>query len=261
MSTQNHYTFGDNARAADRLLRLARVFEQRSRELIERFAPPGLALAIDLGAGPGHTTRLLHEASRAQRTIGVEASDRYLEQARAHAPPGVELVQEDITRPSGDVPQGGLVFCRFVLTHVSDPGATIRGLRRYVVAGGLLLLQETSHLDASHPALARYYELVGQMQSHYGQRLHIGRELAELAHDAPFDVVAGGIRRFERAASAMATLHAQNIATWKTDAFAQRHFDPVELAELERRLTDIANGAEPAGDVRVGLGELVLRAS
>lgn len=259
MTTQNQYTFGDSERAARRLELLARTYEEPSRSLIERYRPPDLPLAIDLGCGPGYTTRLLHEASRARRTLGLEASDRYLAQARAAAPPGVEFEQEDVTRLRSDVPAAGLVFARFLLTHLDDPAAAVRGFRALVADGGCLLLQETAHLHGSHPAFVRYYELVAELQAHYGQVLYIGQELPRLVEGAPFQVVHFAVRRFERAAATMAELHVQNLRTWRKDPFAARAFDAAELDELETQLAAIAEGRISPRPSELGLGELVLR--
>lgn len=259
MTTQNHYTFGDTERAARRLELLAKAYEAPSRRLLERFSPTGLDLALDLGAGPGHTTRLVHAASRAQRTIGLEASERYLEQARAGADAGIEFLREDVTSPSAAVPAAGLVFSRFLLTHVHDANAALHAFRNLVRPGGLLLLQETAHMESSHPALARYYELVGQLQANYGQQLCIGQELERFALGAPYRIVHSTVQRFEQPAQTMAEIHLQNLRTWRTDAFAQRAFDRVELDRLECSLEAIVSGAERAEPVAIGLGELVLQ--
>ena len=259
MTTQNHYTFGDSTRAGDRLSLLARAFEEPSRALIERFRPQGLERAIDLGAGPGHTTRLLHAASRARCTIGVEASEKYLLLAREQASPDIQFVRDDVTAPAGVVAPAALVFCRFVLTHVQEPAAAVRAFASYVAPAGVLLLQETAHLESSNEALARYYELVGQLQAHYGQTLYIGQELPRLAQGAPLSVVHSEVRRFERPARLMAELHVQNLRTWRTDSFASQAFDAQELSDLECRLQAIADGSERAGSVSIGLGELALR--
>ena len=67
----NQYAFGDGPAAARRLDLLAELFEPASRTFLERVAglaggdgpagpagrPPGVA--VDVGCGPGHTTRLV----------------------------------------------------------------------------------------------------------------------------------------------------------------------------------------------------------
>jgi trans-aconitate methyltransferase len=258
MTTSNHYTFGDGAEAARRLEMLARAYEEPSRRLLERFRPLALEVALDLGSGPGHTTRLLHDVSGARRTVGLEASQRYVDQARVAAKKGVEFMREDVTAPSDAVPLAGLVFSRFLLTHVSDPSAVLRAFRRIIEPGGLLVLQETARMESSHPALARYYELVGQLQAHYGQSLYIGRDLSRYAVGAPYRVVHSTVQYFEQPAPTMAKIHLQNLRTWRTDPFAEHSFDRSELDGLEQGLDAIAEGASVAQAVAIGLGELVL---
>src|SRR4051794_17612598 len=68
------YAYGDSDLAAERLALVATVFEPTSREFVQAAAPRSPALAVDLGCGPGHTTRLLHEATGAARTLGLDAS-------------------------------------------------------------------------------------------------------------------------------------------------------------------------------------------
>lgn len=114
-------------------------------------------------------------------------------------------------------------------------------------------------MQASHPALARYYELVAELQAHYGQVLYIGQELERLAQGTPFQVVHFAVRRFERPTTTMAELHVQNLRTWRTDPFASRAFDAAELNDLERQLVALADGTQPAAPVEIGFGELVLR--
>lgn len=258
MTTQNHYTFGDSERAARRLLLLANAYEEPSRALLEKFRPEQTELALDLGCGPGHTTRLVHRVVRPRRTIGIEASDRYLKQARESEEPGVEFMQADVTAPV-DVLAAGLVFSRFLLTHVSDPTAALCAFRPLVAPGGALILQETANMESSHPALARYYELVGQLQAHYGQTLYIGRELDRFAASAPYEVAYSSVRHLEQAAPVMAEIHLHNLRTWRTDRFAQSSFDPAELNDLEASLQRIVSGEEAAPTVAISLGELVLR--
>jgi hypothetical protein len=151
------------------------------------------------------------------------------------------------------------VFSRFLLTHLHDARAALAGFRALLAGGGTLLLQETAHMQATHTALARYYELVAQLQAHYGQVLYVGQELERLAQGSAFEVVHFAVRRFERSAATLAELHVQNLRTWRSDAFASRAFDAQELNELERQLAALAAGGVPAAPVEIGFGELVLR--
>src|SRR5262252_1634950 len=84
--SQPHYTFGDNDLAAERLRLLAEAFAPSSRAFLARLAREPAAVAVDLGCGPGYTTALLASLTGAQRTVGLDASARFIERARAQAP-------------------------------------------------------------------------------------------------------------------------------------------------------------------------------
>ena len=121
---QNRYTFGDSARASRRLGLLARAYEPETRALIGRTGGQRCDLAVDLGCGPGHTTRLLHELLGPERTVGLDSSERYVAEARASSPPGVEFIRHDVAREPWPLPAAEVLLCRFLLTHLDDvPGA------------------------------------------------------------------------------------------------------------------------------------------
>ena len=96
------YAFRDGDLAASRLDMVARIFDKPSREFVaaataDLTAAPNLA--VDLGCGPGHTTKLLAAITGAGRTIGLDNSEHFLELARAGAAPGVDYLRHDLTRP------------------------------------------------------------------------------------------------------------------------------------------------------------------
>lgn len=257
---KNHYTFGDSDRAKRRLALLARAYSDATRAFVARHAPAGLDTILDLGCGPGHTTRLIREVSGSRRAVGIDASPAQIEAARSESCDGTEYVCHDLLELPYPVPPARLVFSRFLLTHVSDARDALTRFRQLVAPGGALLLQETSHLRAAQPAIARYYELVGDLQAHYAQELYIGSKLADLARDTPFGVEHFADRRFTQPAAVMAELHALNVGTWKDDPYARVAFDRAELEDLEARLFAIASSNDASTPVEVGLGELVLRA-
>jgi trans-aconitate 2-methyltransferase len=250
------YTFGDNPTAAERLALLAEVFEPATRDLLTGWAPGQVEAAVDLGCGPGYTTRLVHAVTGARRTTGVERSEQFLEAARAVAVPGIVYLRHDVTVLPLPVPPAQLVHARFLLTHLANPADALRGWTTALAPGGRLVVQETARLTSATPALRRYYELVAEVQRAHGQALEIGDRLADLAIGSGARVLHAGARRLRPPVAAMARLHALNLRTWRTDP-AAGHLDPGELDALDTELTAIAGGA-PAEPIEHDLGELVL---
>jgi len=257
MTQHSHYTFGDSELSAQRLAALAEAYGPSTRAFLRRFRGERPRLALDLGCGPGHTTRLLHEEVGAERTIGVDSSEAHLERARRDPEPGLSFVQHDLTQRSEALGGADLVFVRFLLTHLAEPVRVLRSWAELLTDSGRLLVQETSRLESDEPALARYYELVGALQHHYGQALHIGRDLASLAERAGLFVQHFEEEQLVQPARVMARLHALNLRTWSQDAAARQLFDARELERLGQELGAIAAGEQPAAPVRADTGLLV----
>lgn len=251
------YTFGDGQLAAERLERLAALFAPAQRALLAEHAFRAPALAYDLGCGPGHTTRVLAAAVAPRWLIGLDTSQRYLELARRLSPPEIEYRHADVTALDPELPTAELVYVRFLLTHLAEPDAALAHVARLLARGGRLLVQETATIASEHPVLARYYELVGELQRRHGQRLEIGRELGALVDPALYRVVRAAPRELELDGRRMARLHAMNLPTWRTDP-AARSFDPDELDRLGAALQALADDPDARVHVRYALGELVL---
>jgi trans-aconitate 2-methyltransferase len=259
-ATINTYTFGDTPTAADRLRLLAGVFEPVTVELLRRWAPPRPSHVVDLGCGPGHSTRLLHHATGARHTTGVERSTTYVAQARRERVAGVTFVEHDVTNVPLPVPPADLVFVRFLVTHLSDPAQALRGWATVLRSGARMIVQETAALTSNAPTLARYYELVADLQRHHGQDLNVGARLGQLTAGSRLRVVHDAVQVFWPPVQAMARLHALNIQTWRQEPYARATFDAAELDDLGERLTQLAVSAPPDAAIEHTLGELVVEA-
>jgi SAM-dependent methyltransferase len=250
------YTFGTSPDAARRLALLADLFEPRTRDLLTRWVPRSPEHAVDLGCGPGHTTRLLHEVTGSARTTGVERSADFLAVARARAAPGVGYVEADVTRPL-PVEPADVVHARFLLTHLAAPRDALPGWAAALRPGGRLVLHEVAALDSADPTLHRYYELVAALQRHHGQALDIGVRLAALGTAAGLAVAHADIVAWQPAPAAMAALHVLNLRTWRRDPFVAGTVAPAELDSLDADLVAIARGRSCAR-VEQSLAEVVL---
>ncbi len=135
-----------------------RIFEELQhkpldRQLLDRFAASvrDVGPACDMGCGPGHVARYLHE--RGLQVCGVDLSPVMVERAR-HLTPGVDFRPGDMM--ALDVPDatwaGIAAFYSIIHIPRSDVTRALGDLRRVLRPGGLLLLafhigDDTVHLD------------------------------------------------------------------------------------------------------------------
>jgi SAM-dependent methyltransferase len=121
------------------------------RQLLDRFAAGvrDVGPACDMGCGPGHVARYLHE--HGVQVCGVDLSPTMVERARAMVP-GVEFRQGDMM--TLDAPDGAWagIAAFYSLIHIPrDAMARSLGeLRRVLRPGGLLLLAFHIGDDAVH---------------------------------------------------------------------------------------------------------------
>jgi SAM-dependent methyltransferase len=123
------------------------------RELLDRFAAAvrDVGPACDMGCGPGHVTRYLHE--RGVNVCGVDLSAAMVQTARKLVP-GVEFRQGDMV--ALDAPDGAFagIAAFYSIIHIArdDVPRALAEFRRVLRPGGLLLLafhvgDQTVHLD------------------------------------------------------------------------------------------------------------------
>jgi SAM-dependent methyltransferase len=191
------YTFGDSDLAADRLRLLADTFAPTTRRFLVRDAPLRPAVALDLGCGPGATSVLLRDTVRPGRTIGVDSSPAFLEQAREH----VDVLRLDLA--VDDLPPADLVVARYLLSHLPDPEGRVATWRR----GARVLIEENTRLRIHHPVFRRYEDTVAEVMETNGGDLYVGERLAPLADRATFTTVTPP-------AGVVARLFGMNLATW-----------------------------------------------
>jgi trans-aconitate 2-methyltransferase len=226
------YTFGDSDLAAQRMALVAEVFGPSSRALLGRAVPPGAGTALDLGCGPGHSTRLLAEVCRPRWTVGVDGSERYVDLARAttqdHA---VGFVHHDVTRlPLPEAPVD-VVYARLLLAHLPDPPGVVERWRSQLRPGGVVVADEVESIEAPPGVLREYEELVVALVAAEGGPMYAGPLLAPLGGECVEVLVDAAVA---------ARMYGMNLATWR-----------------DRALGLGLVGAEVLDRVAAGLGRLV----
>lgn len=254
-----NYTFGDTGEASLRLRRLAELYEPETRSLLERSPIYAPSIAIDLGCGPGWSTALLHQVLKPGRTIGLDASEHFIEEALRNRRPELEFRVQNVVREPFPVAAPDVLFCRFLLTHLAPPGEALTAWAKQGAPRAILLIHETESLEAEDPVIDRYYELVGLLQQHYGQALYVGGLLEALVTQSGWNIIESQRVMLEKPGRKMVELHLSNLRTWRDNEYAKQAFDPAEIDELDRSLAEIASGKKTAGVVMNAARQIIAR--
>jgi trans-aconitate 2-methyltransferase len=215
------------------------------------------ALALDLGCGPGHTTRLVHECTGASRTIGIDMSAAFLAAARAGAPTGIEFLEHDITALPFPTGAPDLIYCRLVLAHLPDPAAVVADWMVQLTPGGVLAVDEVESIEAVEPTLERYEELVVELVASRCAHMYVGPILDAMpTPDSWRRRSSRLVQHFVPVADA-ARMYGLNLATWRDDPHMRDHHGPGELDEIAAGLAQLAASTEPGATVEWGLRQVV----
>jgi len=234
------YTFGDTPLAARRVELLSDAFEASTRAFLADAAPPAPRLALDLGCGPGASTRLLARVIGAGRTVGVDTSTAFLEIASGRRAPGVTFVQHDATSVPLPGAPADLISCRLLLAHVPDPAATVRAWATQLAPKGRLLVDEMEWIDAPHPVLAAYEAVVLDLVASRGAPMYAGPLVATIVGGAGWRPCHNAVRNVAIAASTAARIYEMNLQSWRDDPHIRAHYPTDRLDDLARDLGALA---------------------
>lgn len=131
-------------------------------------SPP--TLAVDLGCGPGHSTRLLARVTRAIRIVGLDNSENFLAAARKDATNELVFLTHDVRNTPWSMTGADLAFARLVLPHLPEPAAVTMTWLAQLATGGMLALDELEWLHTDDPALDRYLEIATAVVAAHGGR-------------------------------------------------------------------------------------------
>jgi trans-aconitate 2-methyltransferase len=240
------YTFGDSDLAARRLALVAAVFAKSTRGFLLTRAGSAPEFAIDLGCGPGFTTELIRATVGPQRLLAVDSSPAFVAAAAKRlADDRTRLLCADALDLPLEVTDAGLIFARFLLTHLRDPLAAIEVWRGRLAAGGRLLVEEVDSIATEDPTLAGYLDLQREMLAANGNTLDIGPRLDEALREHPA-LRANAVAQFSPPAAVAARMFAMNLETWRDRPEVTESHAPEELNAMASALERIAQGEAEA---------------
>jgi SAM-dependent methyltransferase len=194
VSVGDRYIIRGGLEGRERLRVLARAMYPTTAALFDRVGiAPGMS-CLDAGCGGGDVTReLARRVAPGGRAIGIDRDGTKLAIARGEADGDVAVEYRE-----GDIltteltPEYDVVYVRFLLTHLADPGAATVRIATGLRPGGVLIVEDIDFTASfCHPANAayeRYAELYTRAAWARGVDPNIGPRLPQL-------LVAAGCKR------------------------------------------------------------------
>lgn len=196
-SAPGKYALATGADAVGRLHVLHQIYGPAGlRFLLHSGLTEGMRVA-DFGCGVGVVTRMLAEIVGPTGSVtGIDLHAGQVEEAAdLCATSGLENVTfvqasaTDTGLPSNSL---DLVYCRFLLLHLTDPEACLREMWRVLKPGGLIVVEDgdlTSACSVPPTAFDAFAELWGKLAPVRGVDYAISNKLYHLIGDAGFSDV------------------------------------------------------------------------
>lgn len=253
------YLFGDSATAQSRLDLLARTFEPPTREFLSSFRPRGTSLAIDLGCGPGHTTRLIADTLPIEKIVGLDKSPSYVEAASHSTPPHISFLVHDVVSIPFPLPPADLIFCRFLVTHLPTPDQALARWASQLSSRGAILLEEVHWIHPRNSVLESYLSALERVMEATGVALYTGARLPELVNDTPLKIIADNTRCLPVRNRDAATMFSMNIRSWGASHPALSLYGSAFLRSLHNDLEEMMKDSPDAlSEIEWGMRQMVL---
>ena len=242
------YSFGETDLAAERLRVVSEVFDPTSEAFVSETVRNRPRLALDLGCGPGFTTRLLSRVARPERVVGVDRSQAFSSLARVSSVAGEEYVTADVAvvplRIAGISTHPDLIYARFLASHLAEPEQAISGWAKELEAGGLLLLEEVDSISTKVAVFDDYLGIVSEMLAQHGDELFVGARLATSGWDTDLCIEVNRAAEVHPRTGQAARMFSMNLLNWRHDPYVEATYPPHSLERLAIELDGLTGFAE-----------------
>ena len=235
---ESGYAFGDSEVAAKRLRLVAEVFEPEIRSFLAR-VPASPRLAVDLGCGPGYTTRLVAGLLGPERTVGLDTSSRFIEMAAAEPITGVEYLQHDVTDTAFPVGPADLMFCHLLLPHLRGPEKALATWADQLQRGSLLIVDEVADIRTSEPVFRRYLQMVETVVAAQGGELYAGRVVERLDPILGLRKASSQLVELPVSTANAAAMFRMNLAVWGGRPSARASVPTDGIAKIGSELDEL----------------------
>ena len=191
------YVIRGGVEGRERLRLLSEVMGPFTRGLLETVGIPAGSICLDVGCGGGDVTvELARAAGPTGRAVGVDLDETKLQIARREADQqGLSNIGFEVRDVTAWEPDElfDVVYARFLLTHLRNPGHLVSAMRRHLRPGGVVIVEDIDYrghfAEPDCRALGRAVELYTKSVQSRGADPNIGPRLPGLLREAGLEGV------------------------------------------------------------------------
>lgn len=237
------------------LAMIAETFGVTSRAFLGRDGSSDVDLALDLGCGPGHTTTLLAMVLGPRRVVGLDTFAPFLALARSRHEGQARFLRHDVTSVPFPERDADLIYARFLMGQLPQPGAIVHSWGSQLRPGGRLLLEEVEWIRAANPTLRAYVELVDAMLDAKGIP-YAGPLVDGIPDSASLRRRSSTLAMLRPGTAQVARMFATNLPAWRDDPWVVEHRLGDRVAELGREL-DVLMRSPAEGEITWAMRQAV----
>ncbi len=214
---------------------------------------------IDLGCGPGLTTRMLARWFPGRDIVGLDASEAFVSRAGsgAGAVDYVSFVRHDVrTVPLPGAP-ASVIYVRFLLAHLPDPAELVEAWTGDLLPGGRLVLEEVEWIRTADAVFTEYLDLMASVLRARQTELYVGSVLGQL-QPSECEVDHNKVARLDPTTADAAGLFSLNLTTVRLDPAVTGRRSEAELDSLAGALAGRLDDGR-TGSISWGMRQVVLR--
>jgi SAM-dependent methyltransferase len=195
--TDGDYVLGTQDDEVQRLGLQHRVWRARVLDAFRRAGIGSGQTVVDVGAGPGFAAADLAElVGPAGKVFALERAPHFLDTIRSRGLANVEVREQDVSQPFG-ITGADASWCRWVLSFVTDPAATVRHIASALKPGGIATFHEyvayeTWRMMPPDPLHERFRGQVEKSWRDSGGEPDIALWLPQWLGEAGFEIVETG---------------------------------------------------------------------
>ena len=256
MSKSMKYTFGTDNTAKSRLKAIAGFFNPLAKAFVRKHLPGPVGAAMDLGCGPGFSTRMLCETVDCGTVYGLDNAEDFIQAARKENP-DLKFIQHDITRAPFPV-KADIMYCRFLLSHIPDPASVINLWIAQLNPNGLIFLDEVEDVITQNSTFKRYLEINDGLVRSQKTDLFVGKRLAGIQYKGT--VLQNSCDTLPvRNSEAASWFYPTAVSVWEKEEYVLNNVTDAERKKISAELKKIMETRDDKSDITWKMRRVAIR--